>query len=305
LLVGTTSGGGYDLLARFLARHLPRFIPGQPHVLVKNMAGAGGIVAAKYLATNAPTDGTVMASLLNNVAFEPLFGTEAATYDPRRFNWVGSSNPETAFLMLWHTVPVDTIEQARAREITVGSSGVASAPSFFARLLNETLRTRLKIIAGYPGSNEAFLAIERGELDGYGSAFTSDLTAFKPGWLRDRMVKLIVQYGPEPEPGFSQVPFAIDEANNAEDKMLLRAGFALLAMGRPYAMPPNVPSERVAAMRQAFADMFHDPAVVEEARRLGMGIDRGQPGVTVQKVVDDAYTTPPTVIERLKKLKAQ
>jgi tripartite-type tricarboxylate transporter receptor subunit TctC len=305
LLIGTSTGGGYDLLGRFLGHVLARYVPGNPRIVVKNMAGAGGIVAGNYLYANAPRDGSVVAGLLNNVAFEPLFGTTTALYDATKFNWIGSSNAETAFLMVWHTVPVNTLRDAQTHEITVGTSGVASAPTFFARLLNETLHTRLKIIPGYSGSNEAFLAIERGELDGYGSAFTSDLTSFKPQWLRDRKVKLIVQYGPKPEENFANVPFAPDVVTDPNDKALMRAAFALLAMGRPYAMPPGVPADRVAAMRKAFFDAMHDPEVIAEASKAGIGLDHGQSGEDVQKVVVNAYATAPAEVERLKKLKVQ
>lgn len=304
LLIGTSSGGGYDLAGRFIARYLSQHVPGNPRMIVKNMAGAGGIVAGNYLNTNAPKDGSLIAMVLNNVAFEPMFGTEAALYDPTKFNWIGSTNPETAFLMVWHTVPVSSLKDAQTREIAVGTSGVASAPTFFARLLNETLKTKLKIVPGYPGSNEAFLAIERGEIDGYGSAFTSDLTSFKPAWIREKKVKLIVQYGPEPEPDFSQVPFALDVVTDPSDKALMRAAFALLAMGRPITMPPGVPAERVAAIRKAFAETIQDPNVIAEAKKIGIGLDRGQSGEQLQNVVVKAYETPPAVIERLKILKA-
>ncbi len=118
LLIGTSTGGGYDLLGRFLGHVLARYVPGNPRIVVKNMAGAGGIVAGNYLYANAPRDGSVVAGLLNNVAFEPLFGTTTALYDATKFNWIGSSNAETAFLMVWHTVPVNTLRDAQTREIT-------------------------------------------------------------------------------------------------------------------------------------------------------------------------------------------
>lgn len=231
IVVGTTPGGTYDLMARFLAPYLARHIPGNPHVIVRNMAGAGGIVAGNYLWQNAPADGTIVAVLLNNVAFEPLFGTQEAIYDPLKLNWIGSSNAETAFLAVWHDVPVTTLDDARAREIRVGASAVTSAPTFFARLLNATLGTRLKIIPGYPGSQDAFLAMQRGELDGYGSFFTSDLNASKRAMIDDGRLRLIVQYGPQPEPDYPKIPFAPDQVAAPDLRALMQAGFALLAAG--------------------------------------------------------------------------
>ena len=305
LVTAGSPGGQYDVLTRFLARYLGRFVPGNPRVIVKNMAGAGGIVLGNYLYASAPRDGSVIAGLTNNVAFEPLFGTAEAKYNPLQFNWVAGSNAETAFLTVWHTVPVRTLADARAREITVGASGAASSPTFFARLLNETLHTRLKIIVGYPGSNEAFLAMENGELDGYPSAFTSDLTAAKLSLVRDGKLRLIVQYGPHPEPDFAQVPFAPDQVSEPADKALMSAAFALLDIGRPFALPPGTPPERVAALRQAFAAMLHDSAVLADAKSLGIGIDRSRSGAELLALVRRDYETPPAVIERLKLLKLQ
>lgn len=305
IVVGTTPGGTYDLMARFLAPHLAQHIPGNPHVIVRNMPGAGSILAANYLWKTAPADGTIIAALLNNAAFEPLFGTTEAAYDPAKLNWIGASNAETAFLAVWHDVPITTLEDARAREIRVGASAVTSAPTFFARLLNATLGTKLKVIPGYPGSQDAFLAMQRGELDGYGSFFTSDLNASKLAMIRDGRLRLIVQYGPQPEPDFPDVPFAPDQVTDADARALMQAGFALLAVGRPYAMPPGVPEERLAAIRQAFADTLHDPTVVEEGNRLGLRIDRGQAFDRLNAVIAAAYATPPRVIEALRRLKME
>ena len=305
LVTAGSPGGMYDVLTRFLARYYGRFVPGNPRVIVKNMAGAGGIVLGNYLFANAPRDGSVIAGLTNNIAFEPLFGTAEAKYDPLQFNWLGASNAETAFLTVWHTVPVYTLADAQRREITVGASGAASSPTFFARLLNETLHTRLKIIVGYPGSNEAFLAMENGELDGYPSAFTSDLTAAKLALVRAGKLRFIVQYGPRPEPEFAAIPFVPDQLTDAADKALMTAGCALLDIGRPFALPPGVAPERVAALRQAFHDMLHDAAVLADAKSLGIGLDRGRDGAALAALLRREYETPPAVIERLKLLKLQ
>ena len=303
LVVGTTPGGTYDLMARFLAPYLARHIPGTPHVVVKNMSGAGGILAGNYLWNTAPQDGTVIAAVLNNVAFEPLFGTKEAVYDPAKLHWIGSSNAETAFLTVWHDVPIKTLADAQAREIRVGASAVTSAPTFFARLLNATLGTKLTVIPGYPSSQDAFLAMQRGELDGYGSFFTSDLNATKRNMIRDGRLRLIVQYGPQPEPDYPDVPFAPDQIKDPDVKALMQAGFALLAVGRPYVMPPTVPADRLAAMRQAFADTLHDPAVIAEGDRLGLRVDRGQTADRLGQIIAAAYATPPRVVDALRALK--
>ena len=180
IIVTSQVGGGYDVLARLVAKALPPHLPGAPAVVVQNMTGAGGIVGTNYLFNTAPKDGTVLGAPNNNVPFEPLFGTKQATFDPTRFNWLGTPSVETAMLTVWHGVPVMNWQDARTRERALGASGVNSTPSLYARLLSETLGLKLKIIVGYQGQPAALVAMERGELDGYSSAFYSAMMSTRP-----------------------------------------------------------------------------------------------------------------------------
>ena len=304
LVLSSDVGGGYDTMSRILARHLPRHIPGAPTIVVNNMPGAGGIAATNYLYNIAPKDGTVIGGVQNNTPFEPLYGTPQARYDPTKFVWLGSPSVETGLVAVWHTVPVNSIEDVRTREIVVGATGANSTPSFYARLINETLGTRMRIIVGYPGQTEAFNAVERGELDGMPSIFYSSLLATKPDWLRDGKLKLLLQYGPEREPALPGVPFASDLVGNPEDKALLAAGFAALALGRPYLMPPGVPGERAALMRKAFIDTFNDPLFQSEANRIGLDATRPRDGEQIQEVINQTYRAPPAVVARIRRLVA-
>jgi tripartite-type tricarboxylate transporter receptor subunit TctC len=303
IVVATSSGGAYDILARVLAQHLGRHLPGKPSLVVRNMPGGGGIAGANWLYNVAPKDGTVIGALLNIGPFEPAFGTAGVLYDPTKFTWLGSSDPETGFLALWHTVPVNSIEELRTKEVTVGTSGPASSPSFFARLEMEVLKSRLKIIPGYPGQNEAFLAIERGELDGYPSVFYSSLTAFKPDWVRDRKIKLLVQFGSKIRPEFPDVPSMMDIVKDPADRLLAEAAFALTDIGRPYILPPGVPAPRADAIKAAMRATFADPAFLADARAAGLQVDAPQDAAAVQSIIDRVYRMPAKVIERLRQLK--
>ncbi len=305
LIISSSPGGGYDTLARTLAKHLGKHIPGNPSVVVRNMPGAGGIVATNHLFNVAAKDGTVIGGVQNNTPFEPLIGTKEAKYDATKFIWLGSPSIEVGILVLWNTVPVDTLEQAKTREITVGASGANSTPSFYARLLNETLGTKMKIIAGYPGQTEAFLAMERGEIDGYPSVFYSALMSTKPTWIKEKKIKLIVQYGPERQPEIAAVPFAPDLVTSPEDKLLMEAAFAPLALGRPYLMPPGAPADRVEAMRAALAATFKDAEFRAEAETIGLDINNPRTGPQTQEVVERAYKTPAHIVERLQRLQQQ
>ena len=302
LVISSSSGGGYDIMGRALARHLPRHIPGNPRVIVTNMPGAGGIVAMNYLYRAAPKDGTYIGGVQNNLPFEPLLGTKEAIYDATKFNWLGSPSIEVGLIAVWKTVPVNSLDDLKTREISVGSSGANSTPSFYARLLNETLKTKMKIVVGYPGQNEVYLAMERGEVDGFPSLFYNSLNATRPNWRDEKNLKLILQYGLEKETALPDVPSALDLVTNPEDKHLLQAGLAMVTMGRPYLMPPGVPEDRVAIMRKAFDDTLKDRAFLADARRLSLGVRNSRTGPQVQAVLEEAYKTPPNIVARLRTL---
>jgi tripartite-type tricarboxylate transporter receptor subunit TctC len=302
VVVSSSAAGGYDTLARALARHIGKHVPGNPAVIVRNMPGAGGMTATNFLYNNADKDGSVIGLVQNNTPFEPLFGTKEARYDPVRFNWLGSPSSETAMVLLWHTVPVSTLAELRSREVAVGVSGANSTPAFFTRLLNATLGTKMKPINGYPGQNDVLLAMERRELDGHPSAFFSSVRSTRPTWLREKTAKAILQYGPEKLAELPDVPFAPDLVAGEEDKLTMQAAFAPLALGRPFLIPPGVPAERVAALRAAFAATMVDAEFLAEGERMGLGLNAPRTGAQIQEVMERAYQSPPVVIERLRQL---
>jgi tripartite-type tricarboxylate transporter receptor subunit TctC len=233
-----------------------------------------------------------------------MFGTKEARYDPVKFNWLGSPSSETAMVLLWHAVPVNSVAELKAREVAVGVSGANSTPAFFTRLLNATLGTKMKPINGYPGQNDVLLAMERREIDGHPSAFFSSVRSTRPNWLRDRIAKAIVQYGAQKLAELPDVPFAPDIVANDEDRQVMQAAFAPLALGRPFLMPPGVAAERVAALRAAFAATMADPDFLAEGERVGLGLNAPRSGEQIQEVVERAYQSPPRVIDRLRQLNA-
>jgi tripartite-type tricarboxylate transporter receptor subunit TctC len=302
VVVSTSSGGGYDTLARTIARHIGRLIPGNPTVVVRNMPGAGGITAVNWLYNTAEKDGSVIGLVQNGTPLEPLFGTKAARYDATKFNWLGTPSYEVSMVLVWNTVPVDTVDDLRKRETTMGASGANSTPAFYTRLLNAVLGTRMKLIVGYPGQNDAFLAMERGELDGYPSVFYSALTSTRPTWLKEKKAKPIVQYGPQRLKELPQVPFATDLLTNEDDKLMMQAASAPQALGRPLLLPPDVPADRVAAMRKALADTFNDAQFKADAAKIGLIVNAPQTGPQLQEVIARAYASPARVVERIRKL---
>ncbi len=300
IIVSSSPGGGYDLYARMIARSIGKHIPGTPNAVVQNMPGAGGITAANNLYNIALKDGSVIGALQNTVPFEPIFGNKAAQFDPLKFNWLGSPNTEIGLLLLWHTAKANTIADTRTMETVVGTSGTASTPAFYARVLNEVFNTKLKMVGGYPGQTEAFLAIERGELDGYPSTFWSSLKATKPEWIKENKVKLLVQYGRKPHPELPNVPVAREMATNDEDRALLDVSMAPLEAGRPYLAPQNVPADRVAALRKALMDTFKDKDFLEAAAKANLEVDADpKSGEAIAALLTETYNAPESAKARM------
>ncbi|MFZ2067059.1 MAG: tripartite tricarboxylate transporter substrate-binding protein [Xanthobacteraceae bacterium] len=302
LLVGGSAGGGYDTLGRAIARYIGHHIPGNPSIVVQNMPGAGGMVAMDYLVHTAEHDGSIIALVENGPPLAPLFGVKQARYDATKFNWLGTPSVETAVVLVWHTVPVNSLADLKARTTTMGASGTNSTQAFYTRLVDAVLGTKMKSINGYKGLNDTFLAMERGEIDGSPSVFYSAITSTRPHWLPDHLAKAILQYGPRPVKDLASVPFVPDLITAPEDKLLLQAAFAPLALGRPLVMPPGVPADRVAAIRQALADTFADPDFLADAKNIKLVVNAPQTGQQLQSVIDQAYATPSRVIDRLRAL---
>jgi tripartite-type tricarboxylate transporter receptor subunit TctC len=302
MVVSSSAGGGYDTLSRVVARYLGKHIPGNPTVIVRNMPGAGGILAMNYLAHLAPNDGLTIGQVQNNTPFEPLFGTKQADYDATKMTWLGTPSVETGLLIVWHASPVMTIDDARRIPMTAGASGANSTPSFYARLLNELLGLKLKIIPGYPGQNEVFLAMESGELDSFSSTFWSSLTSTKPDWIKDKKIRVLVQYGPEKEAELPDVPYGPDLVTSEDDKKLFEAAYAPLAAGRPFVAPPGVPADRTAVLRDGLLATFKDPDFLADAAKSQLVINKPTSGEAMQAEIARVYQMPQRIIDRLRRI---
>ena len=224
LFISSTAGGGNDLSARLIARFLPNHIPGHPGITARNLPGAGGVTAANHIYNIAPRDGTAIGMIQNSALFEPLYGNDKAKFDIHKTNWVGSPNKDVGVLIVWNKVPVDTMEQARNRGLMLGvSGGLNATPAFYARVLASVFDMKIRMIAGYPGQNEAFMAMETGENEGYPSAFWSSLKAVKPGWIANKQIKMLLHFGSAPHPELKHVPFADDLLKDKPEARALMA----------------------------------------------------------------------------------
>jgi tripartite-type tricarboxylate transporter receptor subunit TctC len=305
LIIGGSEGGGYDTMARAISRHIGRHIPGNPAIIVRNMPGASGMAATNHLYSAAEKDGTVIGLLQNNNPLAQLFGNKAARFDATKFNWLGTPSIEVAVVVVWHAVPVNSVDDLRTRETTMGASGVQSGQAFVGRLLNATLGTKMRVVPGYKGMGDIFLAMERGEIDGYPGVFYSALAATRPTWLPEKRAKVIVQFGSHSLKELPGVPFATDLTANVEDRLLMEAAAARQALGRPLVMPPGVPADRLVAMRKALVDTFDDPAFLADAKKNRMELTAPQSGHAVQELIVRVSATPAHVVERLQQLSGE
>jgi tripartite-type tricarboxylate transporter receptor subunit TctC len=298
IVVGSSSGGIYDIWARLIARHLPKHIPGTPNVVVQNMTGAGGLTAINTIYNIAPQDGTFIAAATNLNPFAPLLGIKEARFEATKFQWLGSPTQDVAILVIWHTVPVEKFDDLKTHEVVLGSTSPAGASSFYGRLIAEIFKVKFKFVYGFPGLADTDLAIERGEVDGHPSVFWSHLVAAVPDWLTQKKVKLLLQYGAKPRPELPDVPYAQALPMSAADKQLLDVSMAPLALGYPYVTGPGVPPERAAALRQALNDTFADADFIADAKTQNLEVDPVA-AADMQKTVANAYAAPKAVIDRL------
>jgi tripartite-type tricarboxylate transporter receptor subunit TctC len=294
LYIGYSGGGGYDVYARALARHIGRHIPGHPTIVARNMPGAGSLVLANWLYNVGPKDGTAFGMIGRGTGFDPLLGSTKAQFDAVRFNWLGSMNDEVSVCVAWHSSGIATLEQATQKELPVGGTGPAADTDQFPKVLNATLGTRFKLVTGYPGGNEIDLAMERGEVAGRCGWSWSSVIATHKHWVDDRKINVLVQLSLSKHADLANVPLIMDFAKNEEIKQIFKLVFARQPMGRPFLAAPGIPAERVAALRKAFMDTLHDKEFLAEAARMKLEINPVS-GEAVQNIVHEVYRTPKQV----------
>ena len=299
LISGHPVGGDYDIGARLLAKYLPKHIPGQPVVFVQNMPQAASIVAANFMHNLAPRDGTVIGSFSRNFASQALMGQANIEADPRRFIWLGAFSLPSRVCVNWHTAPVKTPEDLFTHELIIAGGGAGSSLSIIPTVLNHVLGTKFKVIEGYKGINDAALAIERGEVQGVCMSY-GQFNNYQH-LIRDGKLRILFHAEETPVPEIPNVPSIYDQAKTNEQRQLLRFVFSSVEFGRPYVFPPDVPNERVDALRKALTDVAKDPEMLAEAGKSKIDMTYHSP-THLERLVQSLYQTPPELIEVVKKL---
>ena len=299
LVIGASVGGGYDIYARAIAKHLGAHIPGNPAIVPQDMPAGGGLAAANHIYNVASPDGTVIGAMQNTVPFEPFFNNKQAQFDATRLNWLGTPTSEVAMYLVWHTSKVQSLHDAQTREMIAGGAGAASTPVFYGRIFNQILGLKARFVNGYPGQNEILLAMESGEVEAMTSPFWSSIRTARPDWIPQHLVRVLFQYGQKPHPDLPGVPFALDLLDNEADKTLLRAASAPLVLGRPFAAPPGVPADRLEALRAAMMATFQDPAFRADCEQQRLDCSDPKSGEEIASLIRAAYGTPADIRKRL------
>ena len=297
VVIGYSVGGGYDLYARLLSRYLGKHLPGTPTVIPQSMPGAGSLKSIMYLSGVAPKDGTTFGTFGRSMVLEPLFS--GAKFDPRKLNWIGSITQDTTLCVTSVSSGIATWNDLMTKGARMGGQAAGSDPDEGANILRHLFGSNLKLVTGYPGNNEMALALERGELDGFCGLSWSSLLGRHPDWLRDHKINLIVQASATGAANNIPAPQIFSKTDDPKKLAALKLIFSTQALARPYAAPPGVAPERLAALRRAFLATAADPDFLAEAKKLELDVDPVS-GPDLEKAIAEMYAQPPEVISLAK-----
>ena len=294
MLIGFGPGGGNDIWARMVARHIGKYIPGNPTVVPQNLPGGGGLLVANQLYNVSPKDGTVIALINRGIPMEPLLGGLGPQFDPLKFNWLGSPDRDTAICVSRTDSGVTTIKHLFEKELVMGATGSGADSAIYPEFMGVLLGMKFKVVKGYKGSNEVRLAMERGEVQGIcgsnDSVMNSDIA-------RSGKLTVLFQARLEPDPRMKSVPLGAAGARSAEEKQILELFFMRAALGRPFVAPPGLPAERLEILRRAFDQTMRDKTFVEEAEKQKFSVEP-MSGRELAANIERAYKMPPEIIKK-------
>jgi tripartite-type tricarboxylate transporter receptor subunit TctC len=299
IMVGFGPGGGYDLYARLLARHLGAHIAGHPNVVVQNVPGAAGLGLANSLYNVAAKDGTVFGTFNRTIPLEPLLEGAKAQFDPLKFNWLGSPSNEVSACVGWHSARAKSIDDLRTIEMLMAGTGPAADATMYPTLFSNVLGLKFKVVNGYQGAADSILAMERGEVEGFCPWGWASIQSSHPDWLRDHKINVLMQLGMRKHPAHPDVPLVLDLAKTQADRQALELMLSPTLYARPFAAPPGVPADRLQALRTAFKETTEDPAFLADADKSKLEIEYVSDKEIIA-VLKQTYATPKDVVERTK-----
>ena len=298
LIVSVGVGSGYDVNARVLARHIGKHIPGNPNIIVQNQPGAGGLTSTNQMYASGPFDGTVIGATFNGIPTAPLLLPNGVRFESGKINWVGSTNRETQTMYVWHTAPIKSLNDLRTTEMLVGAQAPGSTQFDYPMLGKALFDLKFKVVTGYKSTSDINLAMERGEVHGT-LANWSTVKTLNLKQYEDKLIRILMVWGAREHPELKGIPLASSLAKTPEHKQALQLALARLEFGRPFFMPPNVPTDRVNAIRRAFDATMKDPEFLAEADKLKLEISP-MSGEEIASMLGDIAKTSPDVVERVK-----
>jgi len=296
LIISAGAGGGFSTYAQVFAPYLSKYIPGNPNINLQNMTGAGGIRAMQYLYNIAPKDGSVIGLVHSTVPFAPLYGLKGATFNPQEMNWIGSINSTEAICVSWNNTGIKTWEDVLNKEYIVGTSGAGAQSETIPAMINKLFGTKIRVISGYVGGNDIFLAMERGEIQGRCGSIISTINSTRPDWFSSNRVSVPITITLRRSIYFPDIPAIYELAKDERTKQLLKLIIVPLQLDRPLLTTPGVPPERVAILRKAFHQAMNDTDFIADAIKFNLEINEIS-GEEIQNILKETYNTPPEIIK--------
>ena len=298
-IIRSDPGGSYDLYSRMIGRHIVKYIPGNPTILPVNMPGGGGLLAINHIAQVAPKDGTILTiPSLGLPMYQAIdFFGDKLKADMGKFNWVGNVTDSNPVLVTWHASKVKTLDDAKKQVAFLGTTGAGSISAQLPAVYNNLLGTKFKVIYGYGGDDA--IAMERGEVDGRATNTWSSYKSTRPDWVKNKRLNYLLQIGLKKEPELPDVPLLMDLATNEEQRQIFTFFSTVVAITRPVATSPEVPAERVAALRKAFMATMKDANFLADAAKQQADVSP-MPGEDVQRLTQALLDTPPDLLERVR-----
>src|SRR4051812_1725976 len=298
-ILSAGAGGGYASYAHVFAPHFSAHIPGNPPIVVQNMPGAGGIRAMTYLSSVAPKDGTTIGLVHSSVPFAPLYGIRGANFDPRKMNWIGSINAASGICVSWTASGITKWQDLFDKEYIVGGTGAGSQMETMPAMINKLFGTKIKIVSGYKGGNDVYLAMERGEVHGRCGGLKSSIKSTRPDWFPQKKVSVPIQIALERDPEFPDSPALIEFTKDEKTKQILELILSPMDMDRPILAPPGTAPDKIAALRKAFSAAMKDPGLIAEAKKANIDLEEIA-GEKIQGILERAYAMPAEVIREAK-----
>jgi tripartite-type tricarboxylate transporter receptor subunit TctC len=300
IIIGQPPGNRGDLVARMVSKYMTKYLPGNPQIVPQNMPAAGTLAAANHIYNVAPRDGTVWGVFSRSIPVQAVMGQEGVHADPRKYGWIGSPEGVEQMCLSYKTSPIQKAEDLFEKEMIVGGSGPATVTNYVPVVAQSTLGMKFKVITGYGGAAEVFLAMERGEVQGICTVY-DQITGFRPNWLKDGTIKLLFHTSTTPSPSTPGLRSIYDFVKTDEQRKVIFFVNSGVEFGRPFATPPEVPPERLKALREAFAKAIQDPEFLEEGKKIDFDPVYTS-GEKMDDLVKELYATPKELIDRSAKL---